>query len=131
MEDFICNHLCFTILFVFVYSISIVFMLLRYLTITLSLSYSHTKVLPIHFIYHSTSSSCRLPQPIPFILLIIVHYFHIYHIWSYSCYIAIQSYFHVKLRNAILLKYTNSWADIKTYASKPYLASIKLSIQSK
>ena len=92
---------------------------------------SSTIVDAIHFIYHSTSRSCHLPQPIPFILLIIVHYFHIYHIWSYSCYIAIQSYFYVRLRNAILLKYTNSLADIKTYASKLNLASIKLSTQSK
>ena len=27
------------------------------------------------------------PKSIPFILLIVVHHFHIYHIWSYSCYI--------------------------------------------
>ena len=41
----------------------------------------------IHFIYHISSYWFHLPQFIPFFLLIIVHHFHIYHIWSYLCFI--------------------------------------------
>ena len=71
---------------------------------------SSTIVHLIHFIYHS---------PIHSFLLFIAHHFHIYHIWSYSCYIVIKPYFHDGLRNMILLKYIPSSADIKTNASKP------------
>ena len=71
---------------------------------------SSTIVHLIHFIYHS---------PIHSFLSFIAHHFHIYHIWSYSCYIVIKPYFHDRLRNMILLKYIPSWVDIKTYASKP------------
>ena len=51
----------------------------------------------VHFIYHSPSRSFYWSH--------IVHYFHICHIWPYSCSIVIQSYFHVRLRNTILFKH--------------------------
>ena len=57
-------------------------------------------------------------------LMIIVHHFHVYHIWSYSCYIVIQPYFHDILGNTNLLKYITAWANIETYASKPTFTNI-------
>ena len=107
-------------------------------------SYSHTKLYLIHFIYHSPRHSFHLPYSISLIpstivysidLLIIVYHFHIYHIWSYLCYVVIQSYFYDRLRNTILLKYAHSWvhswADTNTYAPKSNFSSIKSSIQLK
>ena len=98
---------CSTILFLFVYSASVVFML-YYLTTTPSLLCSQSKVHSIHFIYHIQSDSFHLPWFILFFLLIIVHHFQIYHVWSYSCYIVIETYFHNILGNTILLKYIYS-----------------------
>ena len=94
-----------TMLFVFVYSTLTVFMLFHHLTTTLSLLYSQTKIHPIHFIYHGPSHLFLLPKYISFILLIIVHHFHIYHIWSYLCYIVIHYYFYDRWRKMILLIY--------------------------
>ena len=91
------------------------------LTTTTSLLYSKTKVHPIHLNYNSPSYP---PWSISFILLIIVHHFYFYHIWSYSCYTVIQPYFHDILRNTNLLKYLNAWANIETYVSKPTFANI-------
>ena len=95
---------CSTTLFVFVYSTSVVFMLLHYLTTTPSFLCSKAKFHPMHFIYHSPSHSFDLPYSVSFLLLIIVHHFHFYHIWSHSRHISIQLYFHNMLRNTILLK---------------------------
>ena len=38
-----------------------------------------------------------------------------------------RPYFHVRLRNQILIKYIHSWADIKTYGSKPNFTNITCS----
>ena len=57
-------------------------------------------------------------------LMIIVHDFHVYNIWSYSCYIVIQPYFHDILRNTNLIKYINAWSNIETYVSKPTFTNI-------
>ena len=56
-----------------------------------------------------------------FILLIIVHHFHIYHIWSYSCYsLPFSLTFTIDyIRNTILLKYIYSWdLSIKAWFRK-------------
>ena len=87
-----------TILLVFVYPTLVVFMLLHYLSTTLSLLCLHTEVHLVHFICRSSSHSLHLRQSTSRTLLIIVYYFHICHIWSYSCYIVIQPYFHNILR---------------------------------
>ena len=85
----------------------VAFMLLHYLTTVSSLLCLHTKVYP--FILST---------------IVIIHDFHIYHIWPCSCYIVIQPYFHNKLRSTILLKYIYSWTDIRTYASNPDFTNI-------
>ena len=81
-------------------------------TYVVTLSYHHSIFVlfrnqsPSHLIiYHSSSHSFHLPWSISFILWIIVHHIHIYHIWSYSRYIVIQPFFHDMLINTILLKY--------------------------
>ena len=84
---------------------------------------SHPSIF-VAFKNQSPFHSFHLPPSILFILLIIVHHFHIYHIWPYSCYIVIQRYLHDSLRNTILLKYIHSWADVDIYASKPNFANI-------
>ena len=86
----------------------------------------HTKFHPINFVCHSSSHSFSSTKSIPFILLIIFHLFHGYHIWSYSCYIVIQPYFHDRSRNTILLTYIHLWADIKTYVSKADIVNITI-----
>ena len=58
-------------------------------------------------------------------LMIIAHHFHVYHIWSYSCYIVIQPYFHDILRNTNLLKNINAWANIEAYVSKHTFTNIR------
>ena len=60
-----------------------------------------------------------------YIILPPLHLFwvHIYHIWSCSCYIVIQPYFHDILKNRFLLKYIHSWVNILTYAPKRNFAN--------
>ena len=89
-----------------------------------TLSYHHS--IFVVFTYQSPSHSFHLPWFISFILLIIAHLLHIYHIWSSSCYIVIQPYFQNRLRNTILLKYIHLWPESKTQASKLDFSSITL-----
>lgn len=65
-----------------------------------------TAVQLVHFIDHSPSHSY-----LPYLLILMLH-----------CYSVLLS--HNRLPNKILLKYINSWADIKIYAWKPNFANI-------
>ena len=77
-------------------------------------------------IYQSPSHVFHLPKSLSLISSAIVHHFHIYHIWSCSCYIVIQPYFHDILRNRILLNFDLDQTDLETYASQPNLVTITL-----
>ena len=89
----------------------------------LRLSWFYVVTLSYH---HSIFSIVQKQKSIPFISSTIVHLTHFVHhsLESYSCYIAIQPYFHDRLRNTIFLKYIHLWAEIKTYGSKPNFANI-------
>ena len=105
--------LCVTILFHHLFCVCVPHLSCVYV-VTLSYLYFTFVV----FTNQSPSHSFHLPQSISSISFIIVqlfhfvnynrHHFDIYHIWSYSCYIAIQFHFHDISRNMIFLKYIHS-----------------------
>ena len=102
-----CSHI------VFVYSTLVLF----------TLCYHHS-IFAV-FTYQSPSHLFHLPQSISFILLKFTLFHFISHLSCLIilCYIAIQFYFHYRLRNMILLKYIYIYihlcAEMKIYASKP------------